>query len=332
MGDLTSRPCVYQRDLAGITEMLLAYRAATGVRAYPTVWRVRLLLTSRVWEPLQDARVWERAPGRIVGLAMLWRRQLSAPYLVLDRFVHPQDVTRDLVEEMLRWGCDRAAAIAAEQRIALTLFAGALALDIYADDALGRSGFIPIARNPDGHNVYFARSLRGHLPIAMLPPGYVLRPLQGVEDLEAYQGLYSFALVHPQHQRELLASDEYSHLVVVDSEGGFAAYCECSICRAEWQIGRERIGWIDYVETREDLRRQGLGGAVLFAGLARLRKWGANMGMLVTVSTNAPAIRLYAKAGLKRVHVSEPARYQKQIALEQDSESPERSTILPQPP
>ncbi|MFQ5615754.1 MAG: GNAT family N-acetyltransferase [Anaerolineales bacterium] len=72
----------------------------------------------------------------------------------------------------------------------------------------------------------------------------------------------------PLHQKELLESDEYCHLVVVNSNGEFAAYCECSICRAEWQITNQRMGWIDYVETRPEQKRQGLGRAALLAGLS----------------------------------------------------------------
>lgn len=315
MGDFVSRPCIYQSDLDRIIKMLLAYRTATSLRVYPTIWRVRLLLTSRVWEPLQDVRVWEDTSGQIIGLAMLWRRQPTASYLVFDRFVHPQYVTRDLVENILQWGSDRVAAIVAEQKVSLTFFVSAFAPSICPDDPIGRFGFTPVASDPNEYNVYFARSLRVDLPVPRFPPEYMLRPLQDIEELEAYQSLYSFAAVNPQHQRELLTSDEYSHLVVVDSNGRLAAYCECSICRAEWQSSSEQIGWIDYIETRAELQRQGLGQAVLLAGLAHLREWGADTAMLVTINTNISAIHLYAKTGFEHIDVSEPARYEKHIPV-----------------
>lgn len=313
--NFASRPCVYQTDLDRIIEMLLAYRAATSIRAYPTTWRVRLLLTSRVWAPAQDARVWEDGSGQIVGLAMLWRRQPTAAYLVLDRFVHPQYATRDLVEDMLQWGTDRACVIVAEQKTTLTLYAGEFPTSVCPHDPIRGFGFTPLAPNPDEYNVYFAHDLGVDLPTPGLPLEYRLRSLQDVEELGAYQDLYSFAAVSAQHQQELLASDEYSHLVVVDAKGRFAAYCECSICRAEWQISTERIGWIDYIETKAELRRQGLGQAVLLAGLACLRDQGADTAMLVTISTNTPAIRLYAKTGFQRIEVSELARYEKQVSF-----------------
>lgn len=318
MGEFVNRYCIYQNDLDRIIKLLLAYRATASLRVYPTIWRVRLLLTSRVWEPLQDARVWEDTSGQIVGLAMLWRRHPTASYLVFDRFVHPQYVTRDLVESILQWGSERAATIVAEQKIPLTLYTSAFAPSIYPDDQIGRFGFTPTVPDPNEYNVYFARSLRIGLPMPWLPPEYALRHLQGTEELEAYQSLYSFAAVNPQHQRELLISDEYSHLMAVDSSGTLAAYCECSICRAEWQISTEKIGWVDYVETRPGLQRQGLGQAVLLAGLARLREWGAYTAMLVTVNTNTSAVHLYTKTGFERVDVSEPARYEKHIPVSRE--------------
>ncbi len=310
----TSRPCVYQSDLNGIVQMLLAYRAATDVRAYPTVWRVRLLLTSRAWDPLRDARVWEDASGQIVGLAMVWRRQPAASYLVLERFVHPHYATHDLVTDMVEWGGQRAMAIVAEQKIPLTLYASALTSSDYPDDPLEHYGFTAVAPNPNEYNVYLARSLQVDSPTPALPPGYTIRPVRGVEELEAYQNLYSFAAVNPQHRQELAASDEYSHLVVADSQDSLAAYCECSICRAEWQVSHERIGWIDYIETRAELQRRGLGQAILLAGLACLREWGADTAMLVTINTNTSAIHLYTKTGFERIDVSEPPSYNKYIS------------------
>jgi len=50
---------------------MLAYRASRDLRAFPTTWRVRLLLTSRVWEPERDTQVWDTHTDQMVGLAML---------------------------------------------------------------------------------------------------------------------------------------------------------------------------------------------------------------------------------------------------------------------
>jgi ribosomal protein S18 acetylase RimI-like enzyme len=311
--NITSRCCDYQKEQKRLINFWLDYRTASDVRAYPTIWRIRLLLTSRVWEPEKDARIWEDASGQITGFAMLWRRQPTLPYIVLDVFSHPAFADKGIFLEMLKWGTLRAHEIATEQKMPLTIYANGFSRYNFTDSLLQQSGYTALPPNPDEHNVYFARSLQNEILIPSLPPGYSLRALQESDDLESYQSLYGFAKVSPLHQKELIESDEYRHLIIVNPAGEFVAYCECSICRAEWQITNQRIGWIDYIETRAGQQKIGLGHAILSAGLSQLQEWGADLAMLITVSTNTPAVNLYKKTGFECVEVLEYPAYQKQI-------------------
>ena len=95
----------------------------TSVAVYPTIWRVRLLLTSRVWDPEQDVCIWETGSGQMAAFAMLWRRRATSPYLALDRFIHPSFAYSELASDMLAWGSQRAEAIVAGQAIPLTVYA-----------------------------------------------------------------------------------------------------------------------------------------------------------------------------------------------------------------
>jgi hypothetical protein len=90
---ILTRPCVYPQDKVRLIDLIRAYRLLTGVAVYPTTWRVRLMQTSRVWDPELDTCIWETSTGQIAGQAMLWRRRATSPYLVLDRFVHPAYAT-----------------------------------------------------------------------------------------------------------------------------------------------------------------------------------------------------------------------------------------------
>jgi ribosomal protein S18 acetylase RimI-like enzyme len=309
---MTSRSCDYPNDQKRLIELWLAYRTASDVRMYPTIWRIRLLLTSRVWEPEKDSRVWQNASGQIIGFAMLWRRQPTSPYLVLDGFVHPLFATESLLSAMLQWGDQRAYDIVAEQKIPLTVYANGF---LHAGNLLDQFGFAPLPPNPDEHNVYFTRSLKNETLTFTIPSGYTLHRLQETDELESFQSLYGFAKVNPFHQKELLESEEYCHLVVVDPGGELVAYCECSICRAEWKITHQQIGWIDYIETRPEHQKQGLGRVATMAGLTQLQEWGADTAMLVTVNTNLPAVSLYNKTGFERVEILEHLSYKKEIAL-----------------
>jgi len=312
---IKARSCDYGKDQQRLVDFLLAWRAASEVRLYPTIWRMRLLLSSRVWEPAKDARLWENARGAITGFAMLWRRQPTSPYLVLERFAHPSLATGELQHAMLAWGDQRGRDILAEQASPLTEYTSDYTRDTYSAQLLERFGFTRIAPNPDEHNVYFIRSLQDEIPPPSLPPGYTIRPLDERDDVKAYQSLYGFTKVNPQHQKELLESDEYCHLVVVNPQGDLVAYCECSVCRAEWHQTSQRIGWIEFVETNPEYKNKGLGLTALLAGLSRLRQWGADTAILITMNTNIPAASLYHKTGFEILEIAEYPSYEKKIEL-----------------
>lgn len=315
MENITSRPCDYQRDLQRLMNFWLKCRAASDVRRYPTLWRIRLLLTSRVWIPEKDTHIWENKSGQIIGFAMLWRRYQTSPYIVLDGYVHPEFVTQEIVRTVLQWGDNRAKEIAQGQEDDFLVYVTGLSQYEGSANLLEKAGYVIVPPNPEGRDVYFSKPLQNKIEAPLLPSGYEIRKLQNIDDLEAYQALYGFAKVNPYHQKELIESDEYSHFVIVNSSGEFSAYCECSICRSEWKRTNQRIGWIDYVETRPEQQKKGLGRAALSAGLLQLQGWGAEIAMLITIDTNIPAVTLYIRSGFDRVELSEYPSYQKQITV-----------------
>jgi ribosomal protein S18 acetylase RimI-like enzyme len=333
MENIQPRPCVYSLDRDSLLDLVRACRRSTGVDIYPTPWRVRLLLTSRVWDPAQDACIWEcaseqaaseqaasqqaapeqAAPEQAAALAFLWRRRMTDPYLVVERFVHPSFANRELAADLLAWASRRAERMASAQDGPLKLYTSRLAASLCPDDPLDAHGFIPLKPHPDVYNVYYERPLHAALPIPALPLGYSLRPVNSLPELNALHDAATFAAVNPAHQQECFESGEYSHLVVITLDGSLAAYCECSVDWAEWQAGGEKIGWIDYVETLATYRGKGLGQAVLWAGLRRLQEWGAETARLVTISSNVSANRLYEKTGFSHAAVREPVSYEKII-------------------
>lgn len=311
MAVFSGRPCVYDKDQAPLVDLLLAHRLVVGVEHYPTTWRFRLLLTSRVWDPLKDTRVWEDKAGGLSGFAMLWRRSQESPYLALERLVHPDRSCSELMAEELCWGVDRAREIAEAQHLQIMLYTQALA----DEDVLKSQGFEPNPPDPQEHTAYYSCSLQKPLPKISLPPGYIMRQLTTADKIASYQELYDFSVVDPEHLREMLVSDEYSFLVVEDARSQFQAYCESSICRKEWDLSGRRIGWIDYIGTRPEQRGKGLGRAVLLEGLKILQEWGAEDARLVTISSNIPAVRLYESTGFVEEKAMEGISYKKVIVV-----------------
>jgi hypothetical protein len=62
-------PSFYFTHQQRLVDLWLACRAVGDVRIYPTIWRTRLLLTSRVWAPDKDTRIWENTNGQLTAFA-----------------------------------------------------------------------------------------------------------------------------------------------------------------------------------------------------------------------------------------------------------------------
>ncbi|HKI55449.1 MAG TPA: GNAT family N-acetyltransferase [Anaerolineales bacterium] len=313
MENITSRFCDYQKDLEKLMGFWLEYRAASDTRTYPTIWRIRLLLTSRVWDQEKDTQIWEDKSGQIIGFALLWSRQPASSYIVLDSFVHPKFASDRLLSAILDWGDFRVNEIVREQKTPLSVYVTGFSQYDFSAKILKKRNYTLFPPNPSEHNVYFSKSLQNGIPSPTVPMGYEIRKLQGADDLKAYQTLYGFSKVNPVHQRELIESKEYCHLVIVSPDGEFVAYCECSVCYAEWKRTNQRIGWIDYVETKPEQQKKGFGRAILTAALSQLKAFGADIAMLITINTNTSAVTLYNKTGFERVDVKEHPSYEKQI-------------------
>jgi mycothiol synthase len=314
--NVLSRRCDFAGDMEQIIALLINYRTAANLHdTYPHPWRLRLLLSSRVLDAAQDSRIWEDANGRVAAFAMLWRRRPTSLYLALERFVDPADVTDELIAATLQWAAQRAQTIAQELGEPLTVYANRLATAVHPNDQLETYGFTPLPPDPDAQGVYFARSLADDIPQPALPPGYLIRPLQSAAELAAYGELYDFTAVTPHHRQEMFNSDEYGHLVVVADTGQFVAYCEYAFCRAEWAQSGRRRGWIEYLGVRPEKRQQGLGRAVLLAGLRQLQTAGAETALLGTMNSNISAVNLYETVGFTRLATVETVAYQKSCSL-----------------
>src|SRR5579872_3698778 len=77
-------------DLHAVLDLLLDVRLATRTDRYPTLPRLELLLTSRLWNPADDACIWRDADGRLIASAGLTRvvrptaRQIALDAAILD--------------------------------------------------------------------------------------------------------------------------------------------------------------------------------------------------------------------------------------------------------
>lgn len=285
--------------------------------AYPTVYRLSLLLTSRLQDRQHDARMWIETWGNdwdedLVGFAMLWSRRPEDDYRALEGPFTLPDLDSDeqatLEGDIIAWAQQRAREIGQRRGAPITLTTTVRQNDTARRDLLRGAGF---EMNITGGNVYWQRPLgaMGQPPTPTTPTGFTIEPLSLDTHADEYDRLYGFAQVDTRHRRALARDPNYAFLVVAAPNGALAAYCEVSVCRREWLPRAPRVGWIDYIGVHEEYQRRGLGRVMLAAGLAQLAQWGAERAMLVTTPTNAPANALYETAGFTRAGYEDVYRW-----------------------
>jgi mycothiol synthase len=126
------------------------------------------------------------------------------------------------------------------------------------------------------------------------PPGYVVRPLAGPDEVSAYVDLHQSVfeskamtttwrqrtLQHPAYRPDL-------DLVVQAPDGRLAAFCIC------WLSEDGESGQVEPLGCQKDFRRFALGRVALAAGLHRMRDLGIEQIFVETDNYRNTAFRLY---------------------------------------
>ncbi|MHA1906596.1 MAG: GNAT family N-acetyltransferase [Candidatus Thorarchaeota archaeon] len=147
-----------------------------------------------------------------------------------------------------------------------------------------------------------------HIPDYQLPDGYSVRHAEIIKEWEKYRTVQMSVFTHLKDMgRELL--ENYSKasfyvteldLVAVDPEGNFAAFCTGRIDPVS------RIAELEPVGTHPDHRKKGLGKAVIFECLKRLKKYDPPAIVILGAAATEGANRLYESVGF----VNKGLRYQ----------------------
>lgn len=185
------------------------------------------------------------------------------------------------------------------------LDASALETDLTRIEFLQRQGF---ERQPE-ISLLFARPLDMEIPEPHLPAGFVIRPMQGEAEIEAYVSLHRAAFgsgnMTADYRLAILHAPDYISeldLVAVAPDGRLAAFCVCQIFPDDLpRAGGSKEGWTDPVGTHPVYQRQGLAKALLLTGIRRLQARGIDTALLGTSSTNLRMRSLASSAGFRKV-------------------------------
>jgi len=133
-------------------------------------------------------------------------------------------------------------------------------------------------RNLANSSMLLARSMYEEIPELYIPEGFVIRPLSGEAELEAYVVLHRAAFGSEnttiEHRQAILLAPDYIpelDLVAVAPGEKLAALCVCQIFPDDTpRAGGMKEGWTDPVATYPAYLRQGL--ARLYCIIVSLQK------------------------------------------------------------
>lgn len=248
------------------------------------------LYQNTFFDPTRGVRLWEdAATGALLGFAWFDRGELDTMVAPALRATPEGDA---VLAESLAWG----RRVTARRHLS-TLWTHALDSDTWQIERLAAHDFARDEHH-DGY-VHFRRPFDGApLPDAPLPEGFSVRAVGGEDEWQRRVDLHR-VVYHPSRvtlpaYRRLRVAPLYRpdlDLVAVAPNGEFVSYCIL------WYDERTRVGEYEPVGAHPDWRRQGITRAVLVEGLRRLRGLGAERAIVLTNTSNAPAIRLYESVG-----------------------------------
>lgn len=139
----------------------------------------------------------------------------------------------------------------------------------------------------EGSTIRMMRDLSQLLPEPKLPPGFVIRPITGIQEAETVAAMHraAFGTDHmtTENRLSIMNTSEYDptlDLIVIAPDGAIAANCICSVNK------ENKIGNTDPIATHPNYQRMGLARALLLTGLGLLKERGMSFAQLGTSGDN----------------------------------------------
>jgi mycothiol synthase len=287
-----------ERDLEKMQALLVkGRRAANGsyyIHTGDLKWWLFYPSSIRDWQ--ETIFLWDgtRADGELSGWALL-----SPNWRAFDVFIHPDERGGRRAARMYVWAEERTAEVVRESGGSEIRTMWIIADDEMLVPHLESRSFY---RSPE-HMLYMQRSLADPVQEVPLPPGWCVRPLAGVHEVQnraaashAAFGSHMPFKAYQQRYVRFMRSPAYAKaldLVAIAPDGRIGAFCIC------WFDRTNRTGLFEPVGTHPDFQRQGLGKAVVLTGLAQMRARGMANAIVVAESDNPAAQGLYQSAGFE---------------------------------
>lgn len=281
---LTQYPYAGESDWQAIADLIQADPAFHHPVDFP--WR----LCSTTLEDFRNAALWKDEQGELRAFA-----GLQFPWLTVDYAIHPQHRSWDLETQILRWSEARLRQIGKETNDEFPFNVSAFEHEQERIAFLESEGYVCW----ENHLIQFTRSLRD-LPEVILPEGFIIRPLDGENEIEQYVALHRTAFdstamtaVWRQHTLRAPLYNSTLDLVAVAPDGRLAGFC------IWWYAPHLKIAQIEPMGVHPDFRQLGLSQALMNEGFRRVTAQGAEIATVETYSFSEPAIHSYEAAGFQ---------------------------------
>jgi ribosomal protein S18 acetylase RimI-like enzyme len=284
-------------DVALLQAFNAASIAATGGCGYvhPGDIPHRLFNGNKYFEPAEVMTVWEDRAG-VAAWVLVGPRHRS-----YDAQVRP-DLRGGMFErEVLEYADARTAELMRLHGIESGQMLGdAFRCDLVRIELLAEMGWERDEEPPYVIN----RARIADLAEPVIPVGYSIRPVAGVEEAAAVAALHAAAFPGAGWTTELyryvMESPGYDpgrELVAEAAEGGLAAFA------VTWYDDLNRTGLLEAVGTHPDHQQRGLGRAVVRFAAQHMATAGMEFAIVANFESNAASGALYRSAGFEPWHV-----------------------------
>ena len=254
-------------------------------------------LSSWALDDPANINLWFDERSHLLGWAAM-----QTPFWTVDFVIRP-GMDSTLLPLILAWADERALAVTDTPFGCPMWFANVFAQQQTRITALNAAGFTDQAHvSVDAWSKALLRLTEPPRVAHALPTGFVIRPLQGIAEVDAYVELHRAvfesksmtrgwrlrALQQPAYHPEL-------DLVVESPDGRLAGFCIAWFDAAG--MGGLPTGQIEPLGARADFRGKGLATAVLSECARRLFALGARQVMVETDNYRDAAMELYLRAG-----------------------------------
>lgn len=283
---LKQRPYQGQSDWQAVAELIQADGHFYNRVDFP--WR----LCTTSLEDHQNAAVWEDEQGQMQMFAAL-----QFPWLTVDYAIRPAIRTWDLETQIFNWADARLHQMAAETNDHFPFNVSALAEEQERIRFLEKQGYT----RWEHHLVRFKRLLDA-LPQPIIPEGFIIRPLDGEREVEAYAALQRTAFdsnnmtaLWRGHTLHAPLYNPEIDLLAIAPNGRLAGFC------IWWYAPYLKTAQIEPLGVHPDFQQLGLSQALMAEGFRRVAALGAETAQVETYSFSEPALNSYEAAGFEVV-------------------------------